>query len=191
MARVKAPHVRIIGGLWRGRHVHFPEQSGLRPSPDRARETLFNWLSPHLSGARCLDLFAGSGVLGFEALSRGAAHVTLVDNNPAVFQTLQETQNHLGAQSAHVVAAEGCAFLETLSPQSFDLIFLDPPFKAGLLPTALTVIDKRGILAPAGFLYLEAGADSAFEPPPGFHWHRLARAGQVVFGLACSQEDRP
>lgn len=191
MARVKAPHVRIIGGLWRGRHVHFPEQDGLRPSPDRARETLFNWLGPHLSGARCLDLFAGSGVLGFEALSRGAARVTLVDNNPAVARALQETQRLLGATSAEVVAADGGLFLKTLDPQSFDIIFLDPPFKDRLMPATLTLIRERGILARAGLLYLEAAAGSSSEPPAGFRWHRLARAGKVAFGLACLQEDVP
>ncbi|MHB8254195.1 MAG: 16S rRNA (guanine(966)-N(2))-methyltransferase RsmD [Acidiferrobacter sp.] len=184
MAKDREPHVRIIGGLWRGRHLTFPAQAGLRPSPDRVRETLFNWLAPHLPGARCLDLFAGSGVLGFEALSRGAETATLVENNPLTYAALVRTRDTLAATAATVIRNDALSLLATLPPHAFDIIFLDPPFHTELLAAALTLIVHHGILAPAGFLYIEAAAEGPPVAPLGFRWHRLGHAGQVAFGLA-------
>lgn len=188
-ARGQEPRVRIIGGLWRGRRLAFPARAGLRPSPDRVRETLFNWLAPHLPGARCLDLFAGSGVLGFEALSRGADRATLVEKDPPAQAALRHTVQQLQAKTATVIEREALNFLASLPPRSFDIVFLDPPFGTGLLQAALTLVISRGILTPTGFLYIETAAEEAFEPPAGFRWHRHSRAGQVAFGLITQTQE--
>lgn len=183
MARPKGPAVRIIAGRFRGRRLAFPEEPGLRPTPDRARETLFNWLNPRLPGARCLDLFAGSGALGFEALSRGAAGATLVENNPATIAALRKNREALACE-AEIVASGALEFLGTQGPAAFDVIFLDPPFAAGLLLDALTAIRARRILTQAGLIYIESAAEDDFELPPDLQWHRHGRAGNVAFGLA-------
>ncbi|WP_298135423.1 16S rRNA (guanine(966)-N(2))-methyltransferase RsmD [Acidiferrobacter sp.] len=175
--------MRLIGGRWRRRLLAFPAVPGLRPTPDRVRETLFNWLAPWLAGARCLDLFAGTGALGLEALSRGAAAATLVDSHPAVVAALQENCERLGCE-ASIVASEACGYVATQGPATFDIIFLDPPFAGSLLTDALTLILARGILAPAGFIYIESAASGGFELPAGLLWHRHSRAGHVAFGLA-------
>ena len=191
MARPKGPAVRIIGGRFRGRRLAFPEEPGLRPTPDRIRETLFNWLNPWLSGARCLDLFAGSGALGFEAWSRGAASATLVEKNPATIAALRKNREALGCE-AEIVASGALEFLATQGPAAFDVIFLDPPFAAGLLLDTLTAIHVGRILAQAGLVYIESAAEEGFELPPGWQWHRHGRAGHVAFGLATPHpEDHP
>ena len=125
----RAPNrIRIIGGTHRGRRLAFPDAAGLRPTPDRVRETLFNWLMPHLPGARCLDLFAGSGALGLEAVSRGAREVVLVDANPAVVKSLQENLRLLGeTERARVIRSDALAFLRKETDAPFDIVFLDPP----------------------------------------------------------------
>ncbi len=183
MAPPKGSRVRLIAGHWRGRLLTFPPEPGLRPTPDRVRETLFNWLGPWLPGARCLDLFAGSGALGFEALSRGAASVTLVETNPEVVAALRENRERLGCE-AQVVASGALAFLATQHAGAFDVIFLDPPFAAGLLVDALTTIRARCILAGTGLVYIESAAADGFDLPPDLQWHRRGRAGNVAFGLA-------
>ncbi|MHB1672083.1 MAG: 16S rRNA (guanine(966)-N(2))-methyltransferase RsmD [Acidiferrobacter sp.] len=183
MASPKGARVRLIAGHWRGRLLAFPPEPGLRPTPDRVRETLFNWLGPRLAGARCLDLFAGSGALGFEALSRGAASSTLVDTNPAVVTALRENRARLGCE-AKVVASGALEFLAAQEAAAFDVIFLDPPFAAGLLVDALTIIRARRILVRTGLVYIESAAADGFELPPDLQWHRRSRAGNVAFGLA-------
>jgi len=176
--------VRIIGGRWRGRKLHFPGDRGIRPSPDRVRETLFNWLATAIRGARCLDLFAGSGVLGLEALSRGAASVVLVDRDPVVVRHLGQQAGTLGTDAASVVRADAPEWLARAAGP-FDVVFLDPPFGAGLLPGLLRQLGRPGLLAPGAFVYIErAAAEGPPALPEGWHLHRSGRAGDVGYHLA-------
>jgi 16S rRNA (guanine966-N2)-methyltransferase len=176
--------LRIIAGALRGRRWPVPEVEGLRPTPDRVRETLFNWLAPHIAGRRVLDLFAGSGALGFEALSRGAAEVTLVERDRRALAVLRETAQRFGLANARIEAAEALGFLGRQPAGAFGLVFLDPPFRAGLLEPALEVIGERGLLAPGGFCYVELPADATLPPlPRGWVVHRTGRAGEVGYHL--------
>ena len=149
--------LRIIAGQWRGRKLDFATAPDLRPTPDRVRETLFNWLQGHLRDARCLDLFAGSGALSFEALSRGAKQVTLVENNPQAIKQLRENIQLLQTEKAELYQADAFLYMENLEPnlQPFDLIFLDPPFRQSYLPKLLTSIIEKKLLSPEGLVYLE------------------------------------
>lgn len=147
-------HLRIIAGQWRGRKLSFATAPSLRPTPDRVRETLFNWLQGYFHEARCLDLFAGSGALGFEALSRGVEQVTLVENNPQAITKLQENIQLLSVNNAELIATDAFQFLAT-NPQPFDLIFLDPPFRKGFLPRVLSIICEQELLTNNGLIYLE------------------------------------
>jgi 16S rRNA (guanine966-N2)-methyltransferase len=175
--------LRIIGGRWRGSRVAVPPLASIRPSPDRVRETLFNWLQQHVVGARCLDLFAGSGALGIEALSRGAAHVTFVDREPQVARHLAQTLERLGgASDATIIAADALAFLRR-EPQPFDVVFLDPPYASGVLETVCNAL-AGGWLAAQSHVYLECPGGQALPPlPPGWRVHRSKRAGQVGYHL--------
>ena len=176
MARL-AKQVRIIGGRHRGRVLRFPAIDGLRPTPDRVRETLFNWLGQRLDELRCLDLFAGSGALGLEAVSRGAAEVVLVEQDARALAALRQSVEQLGAAQARVVGSDGLGYLRR-DCGLFDVIFLDPPFSAGLLPAALTLAATR--LAPGGKIYAEHGGDLDTDA-----WVvlRQGRAGQSHFCL--------
>lgn len=177
-----ANRIRIIGGKWRGRKLAVAPSPGLRPTPDRARETLFNWLAPHIAGARVLDLFAGTGALGFEALSRGAAHATLVERDGAAARMLRQHQRMLEA-NASIAHADARAFLrqhfkaEGDAPR-WDVIFLDPPFDSPLL--ALTLQDIERCLAPNCLIYVETDTELSF---PDYATHRTSRAGNVHYGL--------
>jgi len=175
--------LRIIGGEWRGRKLAFPDLPGLRPTPDRVRETLFNWLRDILPGARCLDLFAGSGALGLEALSRGAEQVVMVDQHPAVVAQLKEHTGLLHARGARVVQAEALAFLRGPA-QPFDIVFLDPPFHSTLLGSCLESVAAQDWLAPTAWLYVETDRRMALPPLPG-EWSvlRHKEAGQVGYYL--------
>jgi len=174
--------LRIIGGRWRGRRIEFPPLAAIRPSPDRVRETLFNWLQSQIAGARCLDLFAGSGALGIEALSRGAAHVTFVDREPQVGRHLSQTLRQLGTDAGNVVVADALRFLHG-PPQPFDIVFLDPPFASDVLATVCAEL-ARGWLARTGYVYVESPADAALPAlAPGWRVHRTKRAGQVGYHL--------
>lgn len=176
--------VRIIGGLWRGRRIRFPDGTGIRPSPDRVRETLFNWLAPAIHGARCLDLFAGSGVLGFEALSRGAASALLVDRDRTVTRHLQTVANDLAAEGATIVEADATTWLRA-GRGPFDVIFLDPPFDSDLVPGLLEDLDRHGVAPPGAFVYVERPAGEGEPPwPNGWSLHRSGRAGDVGYYLA-------
>jgi len=177
--------VRIIGGGWRGRRVSFPDIPGLRPTPDRVRETLFNWLQHDIVGARCLDLFAGSGVLGLEALSRGAKELVFVEQAVAAARGLQEQLIRLGGKARGQVIEMGAArFLRVPAPQ-FDIAFLDPPFGRGALAEYVPMLDAGNWLKVGGLVYLEnekaAGAPAL---PP--HWELLKSkaAGEVGYHLA-------
>jgi 16S rRNA (guanine966-N2)-methyltransferase len=175
--------LRIIGGRWRGSRIAIPPLDSIRPSPDRVRETLFNWLQQPVVGARCLDLFAGSGALGIEALSRGAAHVTFVDREPRVARHLAQTLERLqGAGDAKIVAEDALAFLRG-EPQQFDIAFLDPPYAADVLDKVCKALDD-GWLAPQAYIYLECPAARPLPPlPAGWRAHRSKRAGQVGYHL--------
>jgi len=178
-----AGQVRIIGGRLRGRRIPVTDVPGLRPTPDRVRETLFNWLAPHIAGARVLDLFAGTGALGLEAASRGAGAVTLVESHRAAQAGLRDTLQKLGLPEVKLVASDGLAFLAAGSAE-YDVIFLDPPFAAGLLEPALEAIRRHGRLAPGGFCYAEMPRASSLPAlPAGWTIHRSGQAGDVGYHL--------
>lgn len=167
--------VRIVGGQWKRSKLPVADRPGLRPTPDRVRETLFNWLGQDLSGWRVLDAFAGSGALGFEAASRGAAEVVMLERDAGLARTLGEVKARLNAAPVQVVAADALAWMARAAPNRFDLVLLDPPFDAGLHAPALAA--ALPLVAPDGWLYLEA--DRAWEPPAGLQAHRHLRAGAV------------
>jgi len=184
MARRGPPReVRIIGGQWKRSKLPVADAPGLRPTPDRVRETLFNWLGQDLAGWRCLDVYAGSGALGFEAASRGAAEVVLVERDAALVRSLRESQKRLSASAIKVEAADALAFMRRSAPASFELVFLDPPFDAGQFEPALAA--AAPLVVPGGFVYLEANRpfDDAAVAPLGLHVHRHSRAGAVHFHL--------
>ncbi len=183
--------LRIIGGEWRGRRLAFADIPGLRPTPDRVRETLFNWLMPVIAGSRCLDLFAGSGALGFEAASRGAAEVTLVESHPAAVEQLRANLRLLNAAHLEVVAADALVFLSG-PPSPYDIVFLDPPFGQGLLRPCLEHL-ARGWLAGEARIYLEAERSLDADTltawlPPGYRLYRSKTAGQVGYHLAVADQ---
>ncbi len=159
-----------------------PASPGLRPSGDRARETLFNWLMPKLAGARVLDLFAGTGALGLEAVSRGAAQAVLVEREPALVRSLHETVARLSAQSAvEVVQADALAWLSTQPAGGFDMAFVDPPFADGLWPAVLAALPSK--LADDAWLYLESPTGIEPVPPPDWRLHREGHTREVRFAL--------
>ena len=168
--------VRLIGGLYRGRKLPVADRPGLRPTPDRVRETLFNWLGQDLDGWRVLDAFAGSGALGFEAASRGAAEALLLEVDAALVASLRAIRERLGATALKVERAEAMRWLAGCAPQRFEAVLLDPPFDAGLGAAAAAAAAR--IVVPGGFVYLE-GAEPLAEPPPGLTLHRSLRAGAV------------
>jgi len=175
--------VRIVGGRLRGRRLRFPDAAGLRPTADRVRETLFNWLAPRLPGAHCLDLFAGSGALGIEAASRGAAEVILVERARAVAEALRRQVADIGLTGVEVRRADALRWLQGPA-RPFDIVFLDPPFAHGLLPRVTRAL-AGGWLAPQARIYLEDDAGRGLpELPRGWRLLRQKRAGQVAYGLA-------
>ena len=171
---MKSNQVRIIGGHWRSRVIRFPDAPGLRPTPDRLRETLFNWLGQDLTGKTCLDLFAGSGALGFEAASRNAREVVMVERDAGVHRALRETHAVLAASQVELRRADAESFVKT-DARRYDVVFLDPPFGQGLLPKLLDALRPR--LADDAQVYVEA--EAAIDPPAGFEILRRTRAGQV------------
>jgi 16S rRNA (guanine966-N2)-methyltransferase len=176
--RAAPGRVRIIGGQWRGRRIEVPALDGLRPTPDRVRETLFNWLGQDLSGRSCLDLFAGSGALGFEAASRGATRVVLVERDRAVCAALERSRSALGATQVEVVHGDALARLRSETAR-FDVVLLDPPFRQNALPELLPLLPR--CLAPGARVCVEA--EHAFEPSKPWRELRRARAGQVSYQL--------
>jgi 16S rRNA (guanine966-N2)-methyltransferase len=174
--------LRIVGGRWRGMRIDFPTIEAIRPSPDRVRETLFNWLQTHIVGTRCLDLFAGSGALGIEALSRGAAEVTFVDREPQIGRHITQTLQRLGATGATVQVEDAARFLAR-APRPFDVVFLDPPFASTLLQAAFEKL-PQGWLAADAYIYVECPADVPLPPlPAGWTVYRSKQAGQVGYHL--------
>ena len=179
--RTAPGRVRIIAGALRGSRLAVPDAPGLRPTPDRVRETLFNWLTPVLPGARCLDLYAGSGALGIEALSRGAAHATFIERDAGLAAALRGNLERLRQANARVVEGDALAFLAG-APQWFDVVFLDPPYAAGAWHAAAHALASW--LAPRARVYVEHPA-AAPAPALPAHWQALrsARAGQVAYAL--------
>ncbi|MCI1899960.1 MAG: 16S rRNA (guanine(966)-N(2))-methyltransferase [Enterobacter sp.] len=179
----QAGQIRIIGGQWRGRKLPVPDSPGLRPTTDRVRETLFNWLAPSMVDATCLDCFAGSGALGIEALSRYAASATLLEMERSVAQQLQQNLTTLKATNAKVVNTNTLAFLaKTGTPHN--VVFIDPPFRKGLLEETLTLLENNGWLADDALIYIESEVENGLPPVP-LHWdlHREQVAGQVAYRL--------
>lgn len=183
-SKAKASKLRIIAGEWRSRQLPIPDIEGLRPTPDRVRETLFNWINAYLPGAVCGDLFCGSGALGLEALSRGAKHMTFVDNSRVVSQQMQTNLATLGAtDSANVIAQNAAVFLDTVTPHAMDIVFLDPPFRKGWLAQIIPLLEK-GWLADRALVYIEMEKEAALPALPS-HWSLLKEkvAGQLVYRL--------
>lgn len=180
--------LRIIGGLWRGRKLAFPDVDGLRPTGDRIRETLFNWLAPDIQGTRCLDLFAGSGALGLEALSRGASESVLIEKSPLAAQSLVNNLALLKAVNAQVINSDALTYLgrastEPSSEKPFHVIFIDPPFQLNLWQTCIDLLEQSGLLAEDCAIYVESGLGDDYQVPPTWELHRDKTAGNLRYRL--------
>ena len=182
--------LRIVAGIWRSRLLDIADVPGLRPTSERVRETLFNWLAPCIEGARCLDLFAGTGALGLEALSRGAREAVFVERSPLAADTLRRNIDELGTANATVITGDALAYLASGIEGEFDIVFLDPPFAAGLLEQLCKLLHERGVLAAGGKaararVYLEQDRDRP-EPvlPDGWRLLKNKTAGRVRYMLA-------
>jgi 16S rRNA (guanine966-N2)-methyltransferase len=176
--------LRIIGGQWRGRKLEFPNIAAIRPTPDRVRETVFNWLQNDIVGARCLDLFAGSGALGLEALSRGATQVDFVDCEPRIGSYLRDTLKRLETANGYVHTTDSLKWLAG-SAQPFDVVFLDPPFDASVLPTACQRLEQGGWLAPEALIYIECSSSGGVpQLPASWVLIKSKTTGQVGYHLA-------
>ena len=190
--RRESHRLRIIGGQWRGTKLQFPDHAAIRPTPDRVRETLFNWLQHEIVGAHCLDLFAGSGALGLEALSRGAQSVVFVDREPIIGRYLRETLTRLNCTQGEVMTLDALGYL-TQARQPFTGVFLDPPFaiaeSSDLFARLLHQLNTPGRMTPTAWLYLECpstlGSPTAWTYwPAEWRLHRSEQAGQVGYHLA-------
>jgi 16S rRNA (guanine966-N2)-methyltransferase len=176
--------LRIIGGEWRSRRFAFPDGPGLRPTPDRVRETLFNWLAPYVPGARVLDPFAGSGALFLEALSRGASAGLALDTNGEAVAALRGTLETLKCATGQLVMTDALRYLDNQAAQPFDLVFLDPPFHQDLLQNACHLLEERGWLAKDAWVYTESEAvPSSLGLPGNWRLHREKKAGSVHYAL--------
>lgn len=183
MAKPTGNRLRIIGGQWRSRLLPFPDVEGLRPTTDRVRETVFNWLQPYLPGAQVLDVFAGSGALGFEALSREAGFVNLLERSQKAAKQLQENAKTLNAKNCNVHMGDAIQILATLTTQ-FDVIFLDPPFGKGLLPQCIELIEQHNLIKTQGWVYIESEQElTDLNIPKHWRLHREKKAGQVKLRL--------
>jgi 16S rRNA (guanine966-N2)-methyltransferase len=176
--------VRIIGGQWRGQKLLVHTSDGLRPTGDRVRETLFNWLSADLYDAHCLDLFAGSGALGFEALSHGARQVTMLELNPMIAQQLIANKQRLNSGSAIVENTDSLQWLHRYQGDAFTIIFVDPPFAAQLWDEILIALANSSAVNSASYIYIEYPKNHLINLPTSWQWHRQKTAGNTTFGLA-------
>lgn len=189
---LKRGQCRVIAGKWRGRIIRFEDAEGLRPTTDRIRETVFNWLQPYLSNSVCLDCFAGSGILGFEAISRGAADVIFVEKNSETAKNLKDTVNLLKAGDATVVQADVISWLQsskttTSLNRGFDLVFLDPPFHSDLLAKSSALLVSNGFLAEDAIIYVEHAVDEAVVLPDNWTCLKEKKSGQVSYKLFAHQ----
>jgi len=196
-SRAHTGRCRIIAGRFRGRIIHFDDAEGLRPTTDRIRETVFNWLQPNIAGRRCLDAFAGSGVLGFEALSRWASHVTFVENTRQSVDRLRSNTNELlagsASQSVQVIHYDVMSWLAGPARQvsmvdgqpasGFDLVFLDPPYRSGLLPECCRRLHDSGCLSPDAIIYVEHAVEDEVAFPPGWSCIRHKQTANIAYGL--------
>lgn len=173
--------LRIIAGRLRGSRLDVANLPGLRPTSDRVRETLFNWLAPHLPGARCLDLFAGSGALGFEAASRGAASVLMIERDERAVLALRATAQRLKVDNVQVKGGNALAWLDAPATPSFDLVFVDPPFADGVIDESLAALTAW--LAPDAWVYVESRCDHVPAVPTGWRLHREGRTREVRYAL--------
>jgi len=184
--------LRIIGGQWRGRKLSFPAVDGLRPTGDRIRETLFNWLAPELAGARCLDVFAGSGALGLEALSRGASYSLLLERDHLAAQSLRNNLQLLKASAGHLVQTDSLHYLrQGNSGEPFNLVFIDPPFALNLWAGVIDALEQGHWLAEDASLYIEMPRNQLIATPPNWRLHRDKQAGQVSYRLYYRQTGQP
>jgi 16S rRNA (guanine966-N2)-methyltransferase len=192
----KSSVLRIIGGQWRSRRLSFIAAEGLRPTTDRVRETLFNWISPNIPGAKCLDLFTGSGALGLEALSREARSVTFIDLSPGVISSLKANLQTLQATNAEVACTDSIKWLKNASSsEAYDIIFIDPPFRCDLVPQCVSLLESSALLKVGTYIYVEIEKETT-QPqfPQDWRLHREKEAGQVRYMLFINQphqEDGP
>lgn len=176
--------LRIIGGLWRGRKLSFPDVDGLRPTGDRIRETLFNWLAPEIQGSRCLDLFAGSGALGIEALSRGAAASIMVERDVKAAAQLKSNLEILKAEAGRIVNADALSLLQKgNTDEPYHIIFIDPPFQLKLWQAVIEALEAGNWLAENATIYIESSRDDDYHPPINWQLHRDKHAGAVSYRL--------
>ena len=189
MGRATKNQLRIIGGEWRGRKLDFQNADDLRPTADRVRETLFNWLQMQIPGAHCLDLFSGSGAIGLEALSRGAAQVVMVEQNRIAAAQIRQHLRTLNSSAGEVENTDVFQYLTHNPGNKFDAVFIDPPYKLGCLEQCCTLLEQHGWLASAAYVYLE---DSSKNPPPQLpnNWTliRNKKAGEVSYYLTLRQQ---
>lgn len=177
--------IRIIAGNWRGRKLPVHDIAGLRPTTDRVKETVFNWLMNDVRASHCLDCFAGSGALGFEALSRGAASMTMVELDPTAAKQLQQNLELLNADNANVVKSDCLSYLQQQSQQQpFDLVFIDPPFRQGLAEKVCHLLEDKGLLSPSALIYVEVESELAqLSLPENWQQRKEKTAGQVRYSL--------
>ncbi|MDG3086665.1 16S rRNA (guanine(966)-N(2))-methyltransferase RsmD [Vibrio hannami] len=176
-------HVRIIAGLWRGRKLPVKDAEGLRPTTDRVKETLFNWLAQDIPHSKCLDLFSGSGGLGFESASRQAEKVTMLELNPDAHKQLASNVSLLKAENIEAINTDALAFLKN-SGSPYDVVFIDPPFRKGLLDEVIQLLESNGWLTENAMIYVETETELQLECiPENWHLHREKTAGQVSYRL--------
>jgi len=183
-ARTGSNQLRIIGGQWRSRRLAFPDVPGLRPTPDRVRETLYNWLAAHINGAHLLDCFAGSGALFLEGLSRGATGGTALELNRNAVTSLRDNLQLLDASQGEVIHTDSLHWLDQSASRQFDLVLLDPPFHQGLLQRSCQLVQEQGWLAPDALIYTESEQPpSTLGLPASWQLHREKHSGQVYYAL--------
>lgn len=176
--------IRIIAGKWRSRQIRFPDVEGLRPTGDRVRETLFNWLAADIPGSRCLDLFSGSGALCFEALSRGATHCLALEKHPQAISCLAESKSLLDADGLTVRHKDTLAYLQQKAEEPFDIVFIDPPFDLNLINEACALVERNGWVSSGGAIYCELPTQqNSFAPPANWQVSRNKHASGVNYIL--------
>ena len=182
-SRSHSSSLRIIGGTWRGRKLSIVDSEGLRPTGDRLRETLFNWLMAEISGARCIDLFAGTGALGLEALSRGAVSVQFIERNLDVYQQLIENLSTLKCTTASTALADALEWLNAPMNGQYDIAFIDPPFHDQLWQPTIDTLENQRILAPSALIYVETPREVTLNLPSTWSIHKQKHAGQICATL--------
>lgn len=182
--QIKSGFIRLISGKWRGKKLPVKDIAGLRPTTDRNKETLFNWLMHDIRDANCLDCFSGSGSLAFEALSRGAKNAVLLERDKQAAQQLRENLSSLQADNVKVIETDSITYLQQQAQQQFDIVFIDPPFNKGLLQPCSVFLEENRYLAPSALIYIEMEAQlSALELPSNWQLLKEKRAGQVIYQL--------